>query len=61
MYFERELREKAEGNSRMNFLNVKLMGLSGQPHPALQGINNTQDARKLRTYIKFLAGDFPDS
>ena len=58
VYIEKELREIAECNSRMNFLNVKLLGLSGQAHPVLQGINTTQDVRKLRTHIKFLAGDF---
>ena len=42
VYIEKELREIAEYNSRMNFLNVKLLGLSGQAHPVLQGINTTQ-------------------
>ena len=32
---EKSLRDKASDNSKMEFLNVKLLGLCGRPHPAL--------------------------
>ena len=57
-YHERKLRLDAETNSKMCFLNIQLSGLSGRPHQALQDIQTTQDARKLRLHTKFLAGDF---
>ena len=40
------------------YLNVKLLDLSGRPHPALQVIFRTQDVIKLRIHIKFLVGDY---
>ena len=42
----------------MSYLNVQLTGLAGRPHPALLNINTTQDVKKLRPHLKFLAGDF---
>ena len=41
----------------MNYLNVKLSGLTGAPHPALHNIYTTQDVKKLRLHLKFLTGD----
>ena len=58
IFFENELRRKSKSNSKMNYLNVQLSGLSGRPHPAIRNILTTQDARKLRHHLKFLAGDF---
>ena len=55
---ERNLRAKAESNSKMCYLNVKLAGLSGAPHVALCNIKTTQDVRKLRYHLKFLTGDY---
>ena len=57
-YHERTLREASESNSKMHYLNVKLLGLSGRPHPALHNIFTTQDVRKLRVHLKFLVGDY---
>ena len=57
-FFEKSLREASQSNSKMQYLNVKLLGLSGRPHPALQGIFTTQDVIKLRIHIKFLVGDY---
>ena len=57
-WFERDLRLRASCNSKMSYLNVLLSGLSGKPHPALCGINTTQDCKKLRVHLKFLSGDF---
>ena len=58
IYHENDLRTKAKANSKMHFLNVQALGLTGRPHPALHNIETTQDANKSRLHIKFLAGDF---
>ena len=57
VYFESMLRQQAATNSKMNFLNVKVLGLSGTPHPALLNITTTQDVLKLRPHLKLLSGD----
>ena len=41
----------------MQYLNVQLSGLSGKCHPALQGLTNTHDVRKLRAHLKLLTCD----
>ena len=56
-YHERELRLKAKRNSRMEYFNVQLIGLSGRPHPAIRYISETRETLKLRTHLKFLTGD----
>ena len=58
VYYEQKLRKVSLSNSKMNYLNVQLSGLSGHPHPALLGSLTTQDVRKLRHHLKFLTGDF---
>ena len=58
-YHERSLREKAANNTSLSYLNVGLLGLSGKPHPALQGISETREAVKFRAHIQLLSGDFP--
>ena len=40
------------------YLNVKVLGLSGCPHPAIQNIFTTQDVKKLRLHVKFLTCDY---
>ena len=57
-WHERNLRKKAQQNSKMRYLHVGLIGLTGRPHPALWQIMNTQDARKSRTHLQMLVGDF---
>ena len=57
-FYENELRNQAKSNSRMNFLNVSILGLRGRPHPALQNIKSTHDVEKSRPHIKMLAGDY---
>ena len=42
----------------MTYLNVQLYGLTGRHHPAIQYIQTTQDAKKLRLHLKFLTCDF---
>ena len=56
-YQEAQLRLKASENSKMFYLNVHLLGLSGRSHPALHSIFCTQDAKKLRAHLKFLTCD----
>ena len=58
-YHERQLRRKAAEISSLKYFNVQLLGLSGRPHPALLGINDTRQALKFRAHVKLLSGDFP--
>ena len=58
VWHEEELRRKSVSNSKMQYLNVQLCGLSGRPHPALLNIYTTQEAKKLRLHLKFLTCDF---
>ena len=54
----RKLRDLALANTKMMYLNVKVLGLSGCPHPAIQNIFTTQDVKKLRLHLKFLTCDY---
>ena len=55
---EREFREEAEGNSKMLWFNVKLLGLNGHPHPIMDNVTTVLEVKKLRPVIKMLAGDY---
>ena len=57
-WHETYLRDKSLSNSKMKYLNVGLLGLSGAPHPALRDIFTSQDVKKLRIHLKFLTCDF---
>ena len=57
-YHKRKLRQLAKDNSKMAYLNVQLLGLSGRPHPVLPDIHTTQDVKKLCVHIKLLPRDF---
>ena len=58
-FHEVALREKAAGNSKLNFLNVQTIGLTGRPHPVLSGVLTTREVPHLRIHIKMLSGDYP--
>ena len=58
IWHEKFLKEKSLTNSKMKYLNVQLLGLSGQPHKVLHNISTTQEAKKLRLNIKFLTNDY---
>ena len=58
VWYEKEFRRLSLSNSKMQYLNVQLNGLSGAPHPCLLNIMTTQDVKKLRLHLKFLTGDF---
>jgi hypothetical protein len=57
VYHENKWRLKAENNSKMTNLNVRMLGLSGKPHPILSKIRDSRDISKLRIQLKFLTGD----
>ena len=57
-WFEADMRQKALNNSKMKYLNVKLSGLSGAPHPVIMNINTQQDVKRLRFHVKFLTCDY---
>ena len=46
LWHEQELRRISTMNFKMKYLNVQLIGLSGQPHPVLHDIVTTKDAKK---------------
>ena len=54
-WHQSRLRSMSQNNSQMIYINTKLLGLSGRPHPALCGITCTQDVKKLRMHLKFLS------
>ena len=56
-YHEQLWRSKSLTNSKMNFLNIQLSGLSGRHHPVLLGLQTTRDVEKLRPHLKMLTGD----
>ena len=58
VYAEKKWRQEASTNSKMGYLNVELLGLSGKPHAALASITSTRDISKLRIQLKFLTGDY---
>ena len=57
VFHERELRDKARTNYKLEYLNVQALGLTGRPHPAICSVMNTRDAYKMRSHLKFLTGD----
>ena len=57
VFHEQKLRNLAQNNSKMEFMNVGLLGLSGKPHPIISGIRDSRDIPKLRMHLKFLTGD----
>ena len=57
-FHEKELRNLAATNSKMNYLNVSLAGLRGKHHPSLSNLITTEEVRKLRPHLKILTGDY---
>ena len=58
VFAEKKWRKLASTNSKMEYLNVELLGLSGKPHPVLSAVSTTREVSKLRVHLKFLSGDF---
>ena len=57
-YHERLLRNKAATNSKLSFLNVQTLGLSGRLHPTIAWLQTTQDVAIVRPHVKMLTGDY---
>ena len=57
-FHERNLREMATTNSKMKWLNVNLLGLSGHSHPVLHNLLTTRQVEQVRPQIKMLCGDY---
>ena len=57
-HYETTLRHRAQGNYKLNYLNVQANGLSGRPHPVLSWVLTTHDVVIVRPHIKMLAGDY---
>ena len=57
-FYEKELRNKAETNSNMTYLNVSVSGLRGNRHPAIANMMTTCEVEKSRPHIKMLCKDY---
>ena len=58
VFHEKELKNKAQTNDLMQYMNVSLSSLKGRHHPCLANIVTTQEVKKLRPYLKLLTGDY---
>ena len=58
VHYEKQLRDMAAKNRRMQYLNVSLSSLRGKPHPALSNLVTSHDVKKWRPHIKMLSGDY---
>ena len=57
-YYEKQLRERALSNYKLEFLNIQASGLSGRSHPILSWFMTTEDVVRSRIHVKMLAGDY---
>ena len=57
-YYKKDLRSKSQSNSRMEFLNTNLFGLSGRQHPAIQNMKSSWEVKISRAHLKFLSGNY---
>ena len=57
-HHEKLLRDAAANNSKMEWLNVSMIGLMGKCHPIMDNIYMAREVEKLRPAIKMLAGDY---
>ena len=57
-FHEKELRILAKNNSKMTYLNVDTLGLSGRCHPALFNLYAASEVEKCRPHIKMLCKDY---
>ena len=55
---ESTLRQAAQGNYKLSYLNIQATGLSGRPHPMLLWVLTTHDVVIVRPHIKMLSGDY---
>ena len=57
-YYENMLRQSANKNSLMTYLNVSTTGLRGRHHPALSNMITTCEVKLSRPHVKLLAGNY---
>ena len=57
-FWESKLRTDAKNNSKMQYFNVNLIGLTGRCHPAIRDITTTQQVSRMRPHLKMLCGDY---
>ena len=57
-YWEAMWRSKAVTNTKLAYLNVQTVGLSGQPHPMFRWVSSTRDVTRVRPHVKMLSGDY---
>ena len=57
-FYEKYLRSLSLSNSRMQYLNTNLLGLTGRQHPAIQNMNTSWEVRMSRPHLKFLSGNY---
>ena len=57
-HFEKYLRSLSVTNSRMEYFNTNLLGLSGRQHPAIQNMHTSWEVRISRPHLKFLSGNY---
>ena len=58
-YYKETWRQKAATNSKLEFLNVQVTGLTGRPHPVFPGVLTTHEVVRSRVHVKMLAGYYP--
>ena len=57
-YHEKSLRVAAANNSKMEWLNVSMVGLMGKCHPIMDNITTAREVLKMRPALKMLCGDY---
>ena len=56
-FHEADLRQKALKSESLQYFNVQLLGLNGNPYKALSSAQDSRSVDKLRIHLKFLSGD----
>ena len=57
-HHEKQFRDAALTNSKMEWLNISLLGLQGKAHPMFHGVSTADQVKKLYPVLKMLAGDY---
>ena len=60
-HWEAFWRQKALDNTKLSFINVQTIGLTGAHHAVLKAVFSTQEVMRSRVHIKMLSGDYPCS
>ena len=57
-HHEKQLRDAASNNSKMEWFNVNMLGLDGKVHPIFRDISTAEQVKKLYPVLKMLSGDY---